>query len=136
MQRVIEDQVTKRMGQRSESIEVVYHEIGKRLRWLREQRGWSAAEFGAKLDIHPSTLVSWENAIARPGIAEVVRITHALKVPIAMVLADLPIKDCMPPPGLREKRIATAAKRVESMRVNGKLGKGIRSKAKDGKGDE
>lgn len=128
--------MTDSMGLRSPSIEKVYYEIGKRLRWLREQRGWSAAEFCERLDVHPSTLVSWENAIARPGIAEVLRICHALNVSVATVLAELPIQDCVPPPGLREKRKETAAKRVEVMRKNGKLGKGARSKAKDGKGED
>jgi transcriptional regulator with XRE-family HTH domain len=124
------------MAKRTASIEVVYYEIGKRLRWLREQRNWSAPEFCERLDVHPSTLVAWENAIARPGIAELLRICHALNVPVAMVLADLPIKDCEPPPGLKEKRRETAFKRVEAMRANGQLGKGARSRAKDGKGED
>ncbi len=111
------------MPKASQNIEPIYLEIGARMRWLREQRGWSCADLGRTVDVHPSTIAAWENAIARVGVADLVRIAHGCGADMVVFLADLDVEKCQPPAGLREKRKEVARKRVEAMKASGSFEK-------------
>lgn len=103
----------------NEYIEPVYVEIGRRLRWLREQKGWSIAQVSRATSLTASTIAQWEGGIMRPGVAELLRVAHALGAPLEKILAKLPIEQCATDPELIRKRKEIARKRIEVMRRKG-----------------
>jgi len=93
-----------------EFIETVYTEIGKRIRWLREQRDWSSKQLGDALGLHMSVVSTWETAKARVRFSDLVRIAHVFGVTLELFLADIDPADCQPSAAL------TAARKQRSNR--------------------
>lgn len=106
----------KKRKPKGEGFEPVYKEIGARIHWLRAEKGWSSARLGDAIGVHGSSVHAWEQARARPHVAELRRIAHALGVNLVVFLADLPVEQCQLAPGKREARVAAAAKRIPSLK--------------------
>ncbi|MEU1736513.1 helix-turn-helix transcriptional regulator [Streptosporangium sp. NPDC020145] len=60
---------------------------GKRLRELRERRGWSQTEFARIVDVHQSRISQLENARTRPMPGLLKAMALALEVEIDDLLA-------------------------------------------------
>jgi len=65
--------------------------FGQRLRNLREEKGWTQAEFGAQLGgletpIQPSTISSWEQADKRPTVDTIIQMADLFGVTVDFLL--------------------------------------------------
>ena len=69
--------------------------FGKRLRFLRKQRGLSQTELGESSDIHTSHISRYERGAAQPTADTLKRLAEALKVSVAHLIEDseTPIED-------------------------------------------
>lgn len=117
-------------GNTNSHIEPVYREIGRRMRWLRDQKGWSTAATGDKIPVAGGTFSQWEKGLSRPGVAELLKLAHAFGVEISLLLSDLDIKDCSLDPRVVNWRKERGAKRVATLRAQGRRsdGKPIKTK--------
>lgn len=62
--------------------------LGKRIRELRKERGWSQERLAEVSDIHENHLRRIEGGTANPSYLVLVRIARALKVPPAELFRD------------------------------------------------
>lgn len=97
-----------------ERVERTYHEVAARIKWLREQRGMSAADLAGQLGLHPSTISTWEAAIIRVKLSELVRVADAFGVSLEVFLADLSVSDAQPTEGVIASRERSKAKRKKN----------------------
>lgn len=69
--------------------------FGKRLRFLRKQRGFSQTELGELADIHTSHISRYERGAAQPTADTLKRLAEALKISVAHLIEDsqTPIED-------------------------------------------
>lgn len=115
-------------------VEPVYAEIGRRLRWLREQKGLGLSQLAIALPVSVGALGNWEKGVARIGVAELLKIVNVFGVDVALVLSDLDIKSCELDPKLVAWRKERARKRMVTLRAQGKMLGHPRKPAKRKKG--
>lgn len=65
--------------------------FAQRLRTLREEKGWTQAEFGAQLGgvetpLPPATISSWEQADKRPTVDTVMRMADLFGITVDFLL--------------------------------------------------
>lgn len=60
--------------------------FGKRLKALREARGWSQEELADRASMHRTYISAVERAVRNPTLTVIERIAKALKVPITELL--------------------------------------------------
>ncbi len=70
---------------------VVRNALGRRIRELREQRGWSQRELARQTGRHQSSVSDWENGAADMSLATIVRLADALGLPLAEMFDDTEI---------------------------------------------
>lgn len=97
-------------------VEPVYAELGGRIRWLREQKGWTAIALAKALGLHPSAISTWERGITRVRLSELVRIAHLIGVTLEVFLADLDIEACQPSAALSAARKKRSNSRQQAYR--------------------
>lgn len=61
--------------------------LGTRIRQLREEHGWSQRAFAARINVSASLLAKYEGGETEPPLRTLLRIAHALEVPLGL-LAD------------------------------------------------
>jgi len=54
--------------------------LGKRIKRLRQERGWSQAQFGGKLDVHQKQISGYERDVHVPNTALLIRIAELFNV--------------------------------------------------------
>lgn len=59
-------------------------EFGERIRQLREERGLLQKDFAKMLHLHPSRISMWEKGALKPSAANLLKITRALGVSLAV----------------------------------------------------
>ena len=64
--------------------------FGKRLRELREQRGWSQEQLGELADLHRNYVGRVERGEQNISIDTIEKLAHALKVKPAELFKDIP----------------------------------------------
>ena len=62
--------------------------LGRAVRKLREERGWSQEEFADRAGIHRTYVSGVENGARNPTITVVARLAKALSVPASALLPD------------------------------------------------
>jgi transcriptional regulator with XRE-family HTH domain len=92
-----------------EDIEAVYEEIGRRIRWVREQQGKRAWQLAEAACAHASTVSAWELGTMRLRVAELLLICNYLEVSPTVLLDALPIEQCRPTPKQAAERQARGA---------------------------
>ena len=60
--------------------------IGKRLRGLRESRGWSQEELAEKSDLDPTYIGGIERGRRNPSLVSLVKLARALKISLPDLL--------------------------------------------------
>jgi transcriptional regulator with XRE-family HTH domain len=101
-----------------DEIEPIFIEIGQRMRWLRQQRGWSAAKVAEVVGVSSGCVAGWETATSRPTVAALCLYAHACGAELTVFLADLDVEKCRNPVA-RERRLRSSLKRLATMKKNG-----------------
>lgn len=63
--------------------------FGKRLRALREERGWSQEEFADRAGLHRTYVLAVERGVRNPTLSVLERLAKALGVSIYVMVEDL-----------------------------------------------
>ena len=63
--------------------------FGKRLRQLREERGWSQEEFADRAGLHRTYVSAVERGVRNPTLSVLERLARALGVSLNHLLGDL-----------------------------------------------
>lgn len=112
----------KNRQMRKERTERCYYTIGKRLRWLRQQKGLSTDALGRQLHVTGGAVAGWETVISRVKVHDLLRIAAAYEVDAAefcgLLLSEIDPKDCETPLPVREGRKRAASVRVATMARN------------------
>lgn len=58
-------------------------EFGDRLSFLRRDRGWTQEQFAERADLHRSYVAGLESGARNPTLDVIVKLAHALHVPVA-----------------------------------------------------
>jgi transcriptional regulator with XRE-family HTH domain len=61
--------------------------FGKRVKALREAKGWSQEELADRAGLHRTYVSAVERAVRNPTLTVIARIANALKVPIGELLS-------------------------------------------------
>ena len=100
-----------------DAIEPAYVQLGERLRWLRHEARLSGKQLGERIGVHQPSVNSWERALGRVKVVDLVRIADAYGIEPAkfftLLLSDLRIQDCGATEEVRAKRKAEYQKRAK-----------------------
>jgi transcriptional regulator with XRE-family HTH domain len=67
----------------------VRKKFGKRLRTLREERGWSQEEFADRAGLHRTYVSAVERGVRNPTLSVLERLSKALGLPMAEMVGGL-----------------------------------------------
>jgi transcriptional regulator with XRE-family HTH domain len=67
----------------------VRKKFGKRLRTLREERGWSQEEFADRAGLHRTYVSAVERGVRNPTLSVLERLSKALGMPMAEMVGGL-----------------------------------------------
>lgn len=67
----------------------VRKKFGKRLRALREERGWSQEEFADRAGLHRTYVSAVERGVRNPTLSVLQRLAKALGVPISELVQTI-----------------------------------------------
>jgi transcriptional regulator with XRE-family HTH domain len=62
--------------------------LGKRIKQLRQQRGWSQAQLSKKLNVHQKQISGYERGIHSPSIELLVRMAELFNVSLDYIAFD------------------------------------------------
>lgn len=68
-------------------------QLGERLRLLRKERGFSQESFAAHAELHRTYLGGLERGERNPTLTVLVRISHALRVPLSKLVYGIGISE-------------------------------------------
>lgn len=63
-------------------------DVGKKIKQLRKEKGWSQAEFGKKIGVHPQYVSAWETGDKVPSAEALVKLSQILDVSTDYLLLD------------------------------------------------
>lgn len=70
-------------------VDPVTREIGKKIRDMRERRGWSLSDLEAKCDVTKSYIAKIERGeVPRPGVRILSRLAGGLDIPLSALVED------------------------------------------------
>lgn len=67
----------------------VRKKFGKRLRTLREERGWSQEEFADRAGLHRTYVSAVERGVRNPTLSVLERLAKALGVPLSRLVESV-----------------------------------------------
>lgn len=60
--------------------------VGNQIRLLREERSWTQRQLAARIGVSASLLGKYESGVTEPPLRTLLRIAHALDVPIGLIV--------------------------------------------------
>ena len=76
-------------GKRKKKDEVVQQALGKRIRQLREKKGWSQEDFAARSGLHRTFVGNIERGLKNTTILTLLMIAHSLGISVSELLRGL-----------------------------------------------
>jgi transcriptional regulator with XRE-family HTH domain len=66
-------------------------DVGRRMRWAREAKGWTQLEFSRQANVSPGTVSRWERGMV-PPVRELIRLAGVLDIdPVDLVEPSPPV---------------------------------------------
>lgn len=87
--------------------------LGKRIKQLRQQRGWSQAQLSKKLNVHQKQISGYERGIHSPSIELLVRMAELFNVSLDYIAFDnREEKDIIP---IADRELMQAVQQIDQL---------------------